>query len=1239
MEPSRYLRSKLTGAAAAAKLLADRREPWRWDLYLLRRALARRGAESEAARRAGLRFERRLGAFPSAVKEYVALLEQHFGRQRALARARELAGREGASAHLIARIAQCHYVRDLFPEGDALIQLAKQVDIAEPRIYIEEAWNQRSRGRMHGEIEAVTRLIELSEDPAERLSWRVWLGEALMRLGRFERAWEQLRRYPEMPADDRRLLSAAYCAAQLGLDEQAHDAYRRFAPLGETGIDVARLARLQLEAFQRPDEAARLLADLDDGAETSCFESSFRASLLCGDPGLALERMRIAADRDDREPRTRGDLAQLLELLERPEEALEVYRSCEARDLTLFLRFRRGALLVERGEVEAAVRGLLDGLAIPDPPEGAGREVDPRLVELLLSGELLTPEQLADAVPRVSDHGLLAPLALRLAAAHAESGEWEAAWRAICAAQDDRLPSVPLTRGRWATPGVRLPLSYYEACAAEPLREDTILYESSLGMTTSCNPLAICLELLRGRGRDMLHVWSITERAEIHPALLGLPNVVFVRKGSHGHYQYLATAKYLVNNSTVEFEFAKRDGQRYLNTWHGVPWKMMGREIRSEPFAYGNISRNLLAADVVLGTDLHTLEVLARDHAVDALAPGAFVRAGYPRNDLAINLPPERRAEIRGALGAADGEALVLFMPTWKGVFGQRDAEVETVLRTARDLSSPGVRVVTRAHHYVSRGFAAEEPPPGAVFAPARFDTNELIGAADALVTDFSSVLFDAAAVGLPVVKLVGDIEAYAQQRGLYFTAEEVPGANAASTAEAASLLAEAIADRAAFAARYAEQTRRFSWPEDGTSARRAIEMLFGEGEPPEDALPGRRDGTALLLSTGGLPPNGITRSVRSLLHALQGSGVDPHLMPGRATLEGADPGTARDMRAYARVLPQVGTMAGTRMECEALHFASGRGFVDFPLARRHLVAERRREARRLFGGARFSAAVEFSGYASRDIALIGYGVPAERRGILFHNEMWKEVRARYPRLRSGMLMLDGMDFIASVSDGVRDYNAETLHDHFGVPREKHITIENTINVEEILALAEAPLDERDREWYASDGVHACVVARLSPEKNHAQLFEALAECRDRLSRPVRITCLGDGPLRLGLEQRIVDLGLADLVRMRGQVAAPQAHLRAAGAMILPSLHEGQPLVLLEALTIGTPAIATETPGSRAVLHDGEFGPLVPISREGLIEALHRVADGDLAGSGRFDAEAFTAHSLRMFLDAIEPRG
>lgn len=118
-------------------------------------------------------------------------------------------------------------------------------------------------------------------------------------------------------------------------------------------------------------------------------------------------------------------------------------------------------------------------------------------------------------------------------------------------------------------------------------------------------------------------------------------------------------------------------------------------------------------------------------------------------------------------------------------------------------------------------------------------------------------------------------------------------------------------------------------------------------------------------------------------------------------------------------------------------------------------------------------------------------------------------------------------------------------------------------------------------------------IGRLSPEKGHADLIDALAIVAAR-GRHVAAVLAGDGPSRAELEQRIRAHGLEDWVYLPGYISQPASLLQDADLMVLPSHTEGLPNAALEALAMEVPVLATRVGGTPEVVTDGETGRLVP---------------------------------------------
>lgn len=118
-------------------------------------------------------------------------------------------------------------------------------------------------------------------------------------------------------------------------------------------------------------------------------------------------------------------------------------------------------------------------------------------------------------------------------------------------------------------------------------------------------------------------------------------------------------------------------------------------------------------------------------------------------------------------------------------------------------------------------------------------------------------------------------------------------------------------------------------------------------------------------------------------------------------------------------------------------------------------------------------------------------------------------------------------------------------------------------------------------------------VGRLVPNKGPDILLEAFAELR-RERLPVRLTVVGDGPMRANLEWRARSLGVATDVTFSGPSDDVAGHLRRADVFVRPTLTEGMPLAVLEAMAAGVCVVASDVPGNAWLLDQGKLGALFP---------------------------------------------
>ncbi len=179
-------------------------------------------------------------------------------------------------------------------------------------------------------------------------------------------------------------------------------------------------------------------------------------------------------------------------------------------------------------------------------------------------------------------------------------------------------------------------------------------------------------------------------------------------------------------------------------------------------------------------------------------------------------------------------------------------------------------------------------------------------------------------------------------------------------------------------------------------------------------------------------------------------------------------------------------------------------------------------------------------------------------------------------------------EVVVPVSEGV----GEDLI-HLGIPADQVKVIHNPIVTP---ALFRQAAETIEHPWLTKGHVPILVaVGRLTQQKDFATLLQAFAKAR--AIRPMKLIILGEGELRSELEDLMEQLDLQEHVSLPGFVANPFAYVARADLFVLSSLFEGLPTVLIEAMAMGTPVVATDCPsGPYEILQGGQYGPLVKMS-------------------------------------------
>ncbi|MET8565181.1 CDP-glycerol glycerophosphotransferase family protein [Streptomyces flaveolus] len=371
--------------------------------------------------------------------------------------------------------------------------------------------------------------------------------------------------------------------------------------------------------------------------------------------------------------------------------------------------------------------------------------------------------------------------------------------------------------------------------ARRPLDENLVVYSASSHRGLLGDPAAIHHKA-REIAPRLRGVWVVRD-AETAAQLP--PDVEHVVVGSRRYLEVTARAKFFVNDVNWPGTLAKRPGSVHIHTHQGTPLKHLGADLLDKPgarlgFDVPQMLRRADRWDYSLVANRHSELVWERAYPCHFTS----VRTGSPRNDVLVNGGP---SDFRERHGIPADHTVVLYAPTRRDY--RRGGYVERIdlARFAADLGE-GHTLVVRLHPSLAngpaRGMGLTELARRGVVVDATDEPRlpEVLLAADALVTDYSSVMFDYANLDRPIVVHADDWAAFTASRGTYLDiTAEPPGHVTRSYRELARLFASDGWRDEESARLRADFRARFCAYDDGRAAERVVRtLLLGERMPAQ---------------------------------------------------------------------------------------------------------------------------------------------------------------------------------------------------------------------------------------------------------------------------------------------------------------------------------------------------------------------------------------------------------------------
>ncbi|MFL2114589.1 CDP-glycerol glycerophosphotransferase family protein [Leuconostoc carnosum] len=596
-------------------------------------------------------------------------------------------------------------------------------------------------------------------------------------------------------------------------------------------------------------------------------------------------------------------------------------------------------------------------------------------------------------------------------------------------------------------------LYYVKHFDSEKIHEKTILYEVRDGQSITDSPLAMFIYMTdQTEFQKWQHIWVVKESIDRQQILVNVPEkkhkfVQFVTRDSLEYSKWLLKAKYVVTNSTFNFFWQKRPGQIYINTWHGTPLKYMGYDIPGNKASLKNVQRNLLMTDFLLSPNEHTTHVFFDRYKLNGLYNGKILESGYPRNDLLQTKDETIREQLISSGIELANKPIVLYTPTWKGTSINNPAgSLEQIYAEITFLQKkhPELQILLKVHPYAygqARAFSKLQP----YLIPDQYDPSRILSITDILITDYSSIFFDFAITGRPIIFYAWDKEQYQNYRGMYLKDSELPGPVLDSIVEVSDYLSNHHSN-----VNYSKSIANMIHYDDGQVTKRIIERIFfGKESSKITEITTVADKIKLLIFSGGMVNNGISSSLINLTKNIDYAKYDVSIL----TYDGNQDEKVNNINrldSRARIMYRMGTPAYTMIEQvrDLIITRFGVNKLTKFIYPKHAY---QRESRRLLAGYQFDTAIDFSGYSFNGAKLIAEA-EATNKVIFQHNDLssdaHKVIDSRKPNYMPLMALFTiyfKFDKIVSVSKSLLEINNNKLQSY--VKDEQLYYLKNTLDL------------------------------------------------------------------------------------------------------------------------------------------------------------------------------------------------
>ncbi|WP_167955787.1 bifunctional glycosyltransferase family 2 protein/CDP-glycerol:glycerophosphate glycerophosphotransferase [Anaerosporobacter faecicola] len=370
---------------------------------------------------------------------------------------------------------------------------------------------------------------------------------------------------------------------------------------------------------------------------------------------------------------------------------------------------------------------------------------------------------------------------------------------------------------------------YIHSFLKKPMMDNWVICESFFGKSYSDSPKYIYEYLAKTYPGKYKFIWVINNKKSEIP----YPHTK-VKRFSIRYAYYLARCKYCVFNVRQPRWVRKREGNVFLETWHGTPLKRLvfdqDEVCGASPQHKIQFYKDSRKWDYLVSANYFSSKVFRSAFMYDK----EMLEFGYPRNDILYAPDKEEKSiALKKKLGIPLDKKTILYAPTWRDDefygSGQYKFELKLDLRKMKQELGEEYVVLLRTHYYIADSLDTTGVEDFAFNLSKYDDIAEIYLISDLLITDYSSVFFDYANLQRPMLFFTYDLEKYRDVlRGFYIDMlEEIPGPLLYTSDEVLNAIKDIDHIKEEYSERYNVFYEKFCSLDDGHASENVAETVF----------------------------------------------------------------------------------------------------------------------------------------------------------------------------------------------------------------------------------------------------------------------------------------------------------------------------------------------------------------------------------------------------------------------------